>query len=88
MPDHVHLLVSTKKHDIISVIAKWKSYTTHLAKKTYNIGKLWQRSFYDHALRKDEDIETVVRYIINNPVRKELVTDWRKYPYSWSKWDV
>jgi REP element-mobilizing transposase RayT len=49
-------------------------------------GMVWQRSFYDHPLRKDEDLLKVAEYIIYNPVRKGLVEDWRDYPFSWHKW--
>jgi hypothetical protein len=31
------------------------------------------------VLRKEEDAMNVARYIFNNPVRKELVDDFRKY---------
>ena len=44
----------------------------------------WQRSFFDHFLRRDEDIETVCRYIWDNPVRAGLVSYWKDYPYSGS----
>jgi REP element-mobilizing transposase RayT len=49
-------------------------------------GRVWQRSFYDHALRKDEDIMKVGEYIVYNPVRKGIVQSWTDYPYSWHKW--
>jgi len=50
------------------------------------IGKVWQRSFYDHALGCEEDLIKVAEYIVYNPVRKGLVKDWREYRYSWHKW--
>jgi len=48
--------------------------------------RLWQRGFYDHALRKEEDVQKVAEYIVNNPVRMGLVEDWRNYRFSWHKW--
>ncbi|MCC7210600.1 MAG: hypothetical protein IT451_02000 [Candidatus Brocadia sp.] len=47
-------------------------------------GKFWQTSFYDHFLRKEEDVRDTVMYVLNNPVRKGLVAEWREYPYSGS----
>jgi len=44
--------------------------------------KLWQPNYYDHILRKEETIKDVALYIFNNPVRKNLVSDFRKYPFS------
>lgn len=86
MPDHVHLLIAPSSGNLIDLIAKWKSYTTHLIWQNGWKGTVWQRSFYDHALRKDEDLIKVAEYIVNNPVRRGLVEDWENYPYSWHKW--
>jgi REP element-mobilizing transposase RayT len=86
MPDHVHLLVAPISENLIDLIGRWKSYTTRLMVEEGWRGKTWQRSFYDHAIRKDEDITKVAEYIANNPVRKGLVQDWKEYPYAWHKW--
>jgi REP element-mobilizing transposase RayT len=86
MPDHLHLLVSPKNGNLIDFIRRWKSYTASLLKKSGLDGPCWQRSFYDHALRKEEDIRTTAEYIVHNPVRKHFVKHWEEYPYSWHKW--
>lgn len=88
MPDHAHLLIAPKKESLVSVLQQWKSYTTCTVRKEHGIPKLWQRSFYDHALRKEEDVHVVARYILGNPVRDGLTADWRHYPYSWCEWDL
>lgn len=31
--------------------------------------KLWQKSYYDHIVRGQEDYDTIVQYIANNPAR-------------------
>jgi putative transposase len=87
MPDHVHLLLAPIKENLIDLLGRWKSYTTHLVRHQEKIGKLWQRSFYDHGLRKDEDLIKAAEYIVANPVRKSLVENWRDYSYSWHKWE-
>ena len=43
--------------------------------------KLWQPSYYDHVLRKDEDILSVARYVVGNPVRKALVEHFLDYEF-------
>jgi len=45
---------------------------------------LWQKSFYDHVLRQDEDVQHTVNYILGNPVRNQMVEQARDYPYSGS----
>ena len=42
---------------------------------------LWQRGYFEHVLRDDEDTIGVARYIIENPVRAGLVTNPLDYPY-------
>ena len=41
----------------------------------------WQKDFYDHIIRKEEDLAVQARYVLDNPVRKGLVPSWREYPY-------
>ena len=86
MPDHIHLLLVPISENLIDLIGKWKSFTTRLIWKGGHKGKVWQRSFYDHALRKEEDILKVAEYIVYYPVRKGIVQSWTDYPYSWYKW--
>ena len=86
MPDHLHLLLSPKGVNLIDFIRWWKSYTANLLNNSGCKGPCWQRSFYDHALRKEEDIRTIAEYIVHNPVRKHLAEHWSEYPYSWHKW--
>jgi len=64
MPDHIHLLLAPISENLVDLIGKWKGYTTHLMWKKGYKGKVWQRSFYDHALRKDEDLIKVAEYTL------------------------
>jgi REP element-mobilizing transposase RayT len=86
MPNHVHFLLAPISENLLDLIGKWKGYTTHLIWREGYKGKVWQRSFYDHALRQEEDIIKVAEYIVFNPVRKEMVQNWKDYPYSWHRW--
>jgi len=85
MPDHLHLLIAPEKSNLIGLIGRWKSFTTSRLQKHGITGRVWQRGFYDHALRAEDAIADVVLYIVYNPVRKGIVVDWRDYPYSWHK---
>ena len=44
-------------------------------------GPFWQKSFHDHALRADEDMRTVARYMAANPLRAGLVQRIGDYPF-------
>ena len=86
MPDHIHWLFELKSNnDLGTVIKKFKGRSARklnllLGEK----GTFWQHAYYDHALRSDEDIKKVARYIIANPLRAGLVERIEDYPY----WDA
>ena len=80
MPDHLHWLLADGM-EMITCVGRLKSYSTTIAWQQGHCGRLWQRSFWDHVVRKDEDLFRVAQYIIENPVRKGLVQEARSYPY-------
>ena len=77
MPDHIHWLMQLDdKATLQQVIRSMKSQTAKV------IGKpIWQAGYYDHAIRKDEDIVNIARYIIANPIRAGLVKRVGDYPH-------
>ncbi|MDY6823615.1 MAG: transposase [Thermodesulfobacteriota bacterium] len=85
MPDHVHLLIAGRKQasDLIAFIKAYKQTTGYRFKQAVG-DVLWQKSYYDHILRKDEDVREVVRYILANPLRKGMVERPAAYPYAGS----
>lgn len=85
MPDHLHLLVQVAgPTNLIDFVGAFKGRTTRLAWKHELSGRLWQRSFYDHVLRENEDPKVRLRYILDNPVRRGLIAAWHEYPFSGS----
>jgi REP element-mobilizing transposase RayT len=46
------------------------------------VGRIrWQARFYDHVVRDFEDPTEIARYMVNNPVRAEMVEDWTQWPW-------
>ncbi len=81
MPDHLHLLMEgTETSDLARFIRIFKQKTAYMLRPALG-GPLWQRSYYDRILRRDEDSRKVAAYILNNPVRTRLVDDATEYPY-------
>ena len=82
MPDHLHLVIfNPRGGDIIAMIRDFKRECTARPPCMR-----WQRSYYDHFIRKDEAVGGIVEYVLQNPVRKGLVARWQDYPWSFSKW--
>jgi REP element-mobilizing transposase RayT len=46
--------------------------------------RIWQKGFHDRALRRDEDVRTVARYTVLNPVRAGIVSRIWDHPL----WDA
>jgi putative transposase len=80
MPDHVHLLLGiAPRTSLPAVIGSWKSLCFAARRKRGIKELFWQRSFYDRALRKNEDFIDAPFYILGNPVRAGLVADFHDY---------
>jgi hypothetical protein len=43
-------------------------------------------AFHDHALRGDEDLQSVTRYLVGNPLRAGLVENIGEYPFWNAEW--
>lgn len=82
MPDHLHLVVQLQGADLIAVIGDVKSSTTRTWWSHGGFGPLWQRSFHDRGLRTAEDHEAAIKYVVENPVRGGIVTEWEDYPFT------
>lgn len=82
MPDHLHWLFSLGESDTLCGVMKKLKARSARKINTYleSEGTIWQKAYYDHAIRDDEDIRRVARYIIANPLRANLVEDVRTYP--------
>jgi len=77
------LLEGEEGSNLIKMIKQFKQLTGYYFKQDTGRG-LWQKSYYDHILRKQEDVVSIVRYILENPVRKGLVKHPDEYPFSGS----
>ena len=88
MPDHLHLLVQLRDGENLGhCIKKLKGKSARLLNRRLGrTGSLWQKSFYDRALRHDDDLLIVARYIVANPIRAGLVKKVGDYPFWNAVW--
>jgi len=84
MPDHLHMAVSPYDYCpcLSDSIGAFKSHTTRESWRLGFSGQLWQRSWYDHIARRGEDIGAICAYILQNPVRKGLISENDEWPHS------
>ena len=86
MPDHLHWLIQlSDEHTLTEVVKRLKAQSAHSINQYLNSsGSVWQRSYFDRCLRKEEDVKGVSRYIVANPLRAGLVKEIGDYPH----WDT
>jgi len=87
MPDHFHLLLQLGETPLHRVMSRLKSRSAiYLNREIGRTGRFWAPAYYDHALRREENLIKVARYIVANPIRKGLVKKAADYPYWNAKW--
>jgi len=82
MPEHVHLVVSGRgpESDLLALIKEFKQKTTFRIRQRPQPFR-WQKDFWDHIIRANEDYGAQIRYILRNPVRRGLVDYWEQWPH-------
>jgi len=75
LPDHLHAIWSLPESDDDFSLRSAR----HRAKREKG---LWQRRYWEHAIRDEKDLARHVDYIHFNPVKHGLVTRVRNWPHS------
>jgi putative transposase len=89
LPDHLHTIVTLPEGDA-DFSGRWqriKSLFSRVvaARETANRKReypLWQRRFWEHTIRDDDDFSRHFDYLHFNPVRHGLVSRVADWPYS------
>ncbi len=93
LPEHMHCIWTLPEGDM-DFSNRWKIIKTHFSKalpKEERRSKLrikrgergiWQRRFWEHAIRDEQDYANHMDYIHFNPVKHALVTNVIDWPYS------
>jgi len=86
MPDHWHGLVELSDVETLSMlVARVKSVSASAVKHAAGRGvSIWANGFHDRAMRRDDDLVGVARYIVTNPLRAGLCKRVGDYPF----WDA
>jgi hypothetical protein len=74
LPDNAPLLARTLQH--------LKGYTAQQANRLLQrTGRFWHRESYDHIVRDVGEMERIISYVLENPVKAGLTTDWQLWPH-------
>jgi len=82
MPDHVHVVVEgmTDAAHLARFVSAAKQRSAFLFARDVG-GRLWQEGYFERIIRCDEDLPTLIGYVIANPVRAGLVENPADYPH-------
>jgi REP element-mobilizing transposase RayT len=91
MPDHAHMiftpLINEAKMEVYAlaeITKAIKGASAHLINlRLGRKGQIWQEESFDHVLRSSEKLDQKIDYILNNPVRKQLVSHAEDYSWLW-----
>ena len=95
MPDHMHLLLQLGRSKTLPALLGdvFGFAARNINRALARSGALWQAGYFDHAVRRDEDLDAQARYIVENSVRAGFVADWRQWPHAvlypdWGGWPL
>ena len=86
MPNHVHWLMQLRTAKSLSQVVKAtkSAISKSINRQTSQKGTIWQAGFHDHAVRNENALREIARYVVANPIRAKLVKNVGDYPH----WDA
>lgn len=93
MPNHVHLVIvpfektKNQEYSLSEILHNIKRNSAKQSNKILGrTGDFWQHESYDHFIRNDAELERVVKYVLHNPVKAGLCSEWTDWHWSYSKY--
>jgi len=92
LPDHIHCIWQLPNNDS-DYSSRWREIKKSVTKKigtdsnTRNEGDIWQRRFWEHLIRNDDDWRSHMDYIHYNPVKHGYVENPAQWKWSsFNRW--
>jgi REP element-mobilizing transposase RayT len=96
MPNHLHLIFGTisdirtsTNHDapvfpLQIILESLKKFSARECNKLLNrTGAFWQHESYDHIIRSQKELDDSILYVLNNPVKIGLVSNWQDWRWNY-----
>ncbi|MGH1349266.1 MAG: REP-associated tyrosine transposase [Methyloligellaceae bacterium] len=93
LPDHLHAILTLPEDDI-NFSVRWQLIKSHFSKSISHEGTIspsrqrrkertvWQRRFWEHYIRDENDFQQHLDYCYFNPVKHGYVNRVQDWPYS------
>lgn len=80
LPDHLHVIWRMPEDDA-DFSVRWQQIKRNFAAWA-GLPDVWQRRFWEHQIRDDDDLARHIDYVHWNPVKHGLVRQVRDWPHS------
>jgi putative transposase len=87
-PDHIHMIIKPDNiSDYPKIIGTLKKSFTQISKIEHTVNNnresdIWQRRYWEHTIRDEQDLYKHLDYIHYNPVKHGLVKSPKEWEYS------
>ncbi|MEW6194689.1 MAG: hypothetical protein AB1521_06015 [Bacteroidota bacterium] len=72
---------------VTKILQELKKFTARGCNKILNrSGSFWQHESYDHVVRNEAELNSIVTYVLNNPVKAGLVDNPDNWSWSYCKY--
>jgi putative transposase len=95
MLNHVHLVCTPLEkiegiyYGLAEILHSLKRHTAREANKILQrSGTFWQDESYDHFVRDDAELERIIKYVLYNPVKANLVKEQTDWKWSYCKYEM
>jgi len=84
LPDHLHIILDPGKSNPADIMQRFKmSFGQYYRKRNgLNSGSIWQKRYWDHVIRTEQDLINHMIYIYHNPVKHRLTDNPENWPHS------
>jgi len=95
MPNHIHIVFTPleeskdKYYPLSKIMHSLKRHAVNEANLILGrTGSFWQHENYDHFVRDDAEFERIVKYVLYNPVKANLVKEQKDWKWTYCKYDM
>ncbi len=84
MDDHFHWIIQPSRVDFSKIMQSVKLRFVHRYKKHADIKgpfQVWQKRFWDHVIRDENDLHRHLDYVHYNPVKHGIAGGPKEYPW-------
>lgn len=92
LSNHAHIVftpllqTADEPYPLEDIMQSLKGYTAFKANRLLKrSGAFWQAESYDHVVRDAGELERIIGYVLNNPVKAGCVADWQAWKWSYVK---